>query len=115
MKYVILLTMLAVMDIAITHFGFIVGARELNPLMEHPINTWWGMSLKVVLTFVVAWSLVYKEILFSNCVELIHIENVKKRLVFSLKIIRITKATAIIMMTAVVLWNVGVVVYLVTL
>ena len=114
MKYMALLVFLSVLDIMSTHIGFGVGAREANPMMEHPINTWWGMGLKVVLTLLVAYSLVYKRDLFNRVNAEVWHPRTKKQIRFILKSLTATMTAIVVMMTLVIMWNVAVIIYLVS-
>ena len=114
MKYMSLLVFLSVLDIMSTHIGFGVGAREANPMMETPINTWWGMGLKVVLTLLVAYSLVYKWKLFTRIYGEVWQPHTKNQVRIIRKTLKFTMTAIVVIMSLVIMWNVAVIIYLVS-
>lgn len=116
MKFIVLMVTLAVLDVITTRVGIAYGAYEFNPVMQSLIMSWWGIGLKLFLTAVMCWSVMYKRRLF----KLMHMyltindpaisitwlrEYLTKKTRRAAIYIRLTCILLIVMMVGVVLWN----------
>ena len=115
-SFILVMFVLAVLDILTTRVGIAYGAHELNPLMQTPIMTWWGIGIKLFLTLIVCLSITHKykiatltNIYLTNDDPDVSTEWLHKYLVDNTNrtrsYIRYTCIIFVTMMSLVVLWN----------